>query len=136
MNGAGALPTGSAVLGDVAEIGRNIISGASGRVPAQSFQSSNVKPIPIKGIGEIESEYFLRFYVVDKPGVLSVISGILGSHRISIKSVIQRDRNEGKGVPLVLMTHQANEKSVQEAVRKIDCQEVVCQKSIIIRVEK
>lgn len=134
--GAGALPTGSAVLGDVAEIGRNIISGASGRVPAQSFQSANVKPIPIKGIGEIESEYFLRFYVVDKPGVLSVISGILGSHQISIKSVIQRGRNEGKGVPLVLMTHQANEKSVQEAVRKIDCQEVVCQKSIIIRVEK
>ncbi|MFQ5672684.1 MAG: homoserine dehydrogenase [Nitrospinales bacterium] len=135
-HGAGALPTGCAVLGDVAEISRNILSGASGRVPTRAFQPSAIKNIPIKNISDIECEYFLRLRVMDQPNVLSVISGILGDHSISIKSVIQkgRDRN-GDGVPLVLMTHEAREKNVREALRKIDQQEVVCRETRLIRVE-
>ncbi|MFQ5717291.1 MAG: homoserine dehydrogenase [Nitrospinales bacterium] len=135
-HGAGALPTGSAVLGDVVDIGRNIIAGARDRAPLQSFQTSSIRPIPIKNINEITSEYFLRFGVADKPGILSQISGILGDNSISIKSVIQRERdNKGKGVPLVLMTHQANEKNIQNAVGKINQLETVFQKAVLIRVE-
>ena len=89
-HGAGALPTGSAVVGDIVEIARNIISNASGRMPASSFQSSEIKPIPLKDMSAVESEYFLRFNVLDKPGVLSKISGILGDHSISIESMIQK----------------------------------------------
>lgn len=135
-HGAGSLPTGSAVVGDVVEIARNILGGAPNRVPAQSFQGSHVRPLPIKDIDQIEAQYFLRFKVQDAPGVLSKISGILGNHCISIQSVIQRGRDRhGKGVPLVIMTHRANEKNVQDALKEIDRLDVVCEKTHLIRVE-
>ena len=107
------------------------------RVPAQSFQSKSVKKIPLKPIHDIEGEYFLRFLVLDKPGVLSKISGILGQHGISIDSMIQRGRGlDGKGVPLVMMTYLAKEKNVHEALKEIDLLDIVCEKTVLIRVEK
>lgn len=135
-HGAGSLPTGSAVVGDVVEIARNIITGVRSRIPAQSFQLDCVRPIPLKNINEIESEYFLRFNVLDNPGVLSKIAGVLGDHSISIESVIQRGRGyQGKGVPLIMMTHRAVEKNVQDALRVIDQLGCVCEKTVLIRVE-
>lgn len=136
-HGAGSLPTGSAVVGDVVEIARNMIAGNGVRVPPQSYQKSAVKPIPIKDISEISAEYFLRFKVMDKPGVLSKISGILGQHSISIMSVIQRARasQEGEAVSLVIMTHMAGEKDIKEALQEIDELDDVCEKTNLIRVE-
>jgi len=136
-HGAGSLPTGSAVVGDIVEIARNIISGAQDRVPPQSYQTAGIQRIPLKDIAEIEGEYFLRFWVLDKPGVLSRISGILGNHDISIEAVIQRVKDDnGQGVPLVMMTHQAREKNIQAALKEIDGIEEVCEKTVLIRVEK
>jgi homoserine dehydrogenase len=136
-HGAGSLPTGSAVVADVVEIARNLISGAQNRVPAQSFQKSSVQSIPLKDISEIEGEYFLRFWVLDKPGVLSRISGILGNHDISIESVIQRIKDDnGQGVPLVMMSHDAKEKNIQAALKEINDMEEVFEKTVLIRVEK
>ena len=136
-HGAGALPTGSAVVGDVIEIARNILSGVGERLPAGSFQDKEVKRIPLKDISEIESEYFLRFSVLDNPGVLSKISGILGKHSISIESMIQRGRGDrGEGVPLVMMCHKSSEKNIQSALKEIEELEVVCGKSNLICVEK
>ena len=136
-HGAGALPTGSAVVGDVVEIARNILSGVGERLPAGSFQDKEVKRIPLKDISEIESEYFLRFSVLDKPGVLSKISGILGEHSISIESMIQRGRGDGgEGVPLVMMCHKSSEKNIQSALKEIEELDVVCGKSNLIRVER
>lgn len=136
-HGAGSLPTGSAVVGDVVEIARNLLSGASERVPVQSFQTRSVKKIPLRPMQDIEGEYFLRFLVQDKPGVLSKISGILGEHGISIESMIQRGRDmDGKGVPLVMMTHHAREKNIQQALKKIEQLDVVCEKTVLIRVER
>ena len=136
-HGAGSLPTGSAVIADIIEIARDILSGSKLRVPPQSFQNIEIKAIPILNIESIDSEYFLRFSVLDNPGVLSRISGILGQHSIGIQSVIQKGRcNEGRGVPLIMMTHRANEKNIQLALREIDELEVVCEKPNFIRVEK
>lgn len=136
-HGAGSLPTGSAVVGDIVEIARNILSGAQDRVPPQSYQTAGIQRIPLKDIAEIEGEYFLRFWVLDKPGVLSRISGILGNHDISIEAVIQRVKDDnGRGVPLVMMTHQAREKNIQAALKEIDGIEEVCEKTVLIRVEK
>jgi len=136
-HGAGSLPTGSAVIADIIEIARDILSGSKLRVPPQSFQNLEIKTIPILNIESIDSEYFLRFSVLDNPGVLSRISGILGQHSIGIQSVIQKGRcNEGRGVPLIMMTHRANEKNIQLALREIDELEVVCEKPNFIRVEK
>ncbi len=136
-HGAGSLPTGSAVVADVVEIARNMISGAQDRVPLQSFQKSSVQGIPLKDMSEIEGEYYLRFWVLDKPGVLSHISGILGNHDISIESVIQRIKDDnGQGVPLVMMTHDAKEKNIQAALKEINDLEEVFEKTVLIRVEK
>ena len=136
-HGAGALPTGSAVVGDVVEIARNILSGVGERLPVGSFQDKEVKKIPFKNISEIESEYFLRFSVLDNPGVLSKISGILGKHSISIESMIQRGRGDrGEGVPLVMMCHKSSEKNIQSALIEIEELDVVCEKSNLIRVER
>ena len=136
-HGAGALPTGSAVVGDVVEIARNILSGVGERLPAGSFQGKEVNKTPFKNISEIESEYFLRFSVLDNPGVLSKISGILGKHSISIESMIQRGRGDrGEGVPLVMMCHKSSEKNIQSALKEIEALDVVCEKSNLIRVER
>ena len=136
-HGAGALPTGSAVVGDIVEIARNIISNASGRMPASSFQSSEIKPIPLKDMSAVESEYFLRLNVLDKPGVLSKISGILGDHCISIESMIQKGRGEkGKAVSLFMMCHLSSEGNIQNALKEIEQLDVICAKSNLIRVEK
>lgn len=134
-HGAGSLPTGSAVVGDVVEIVRNSLVGVGTRVPAQSFQKA--KAIPFMSMDEIESEYFLRFRVQDRPGALSKISGILGNHSIGIESVIQRGRDvDGKWASLVMMVHLSKEKNVQEALREIDRLDVVREKSNLIRIER
>lgn len=136
-HGAGGAPTGSAVVGDIVDIARNIRSGSKGRVPPQSFPQASLQPIALKNIQEIESEYFLRFVVQDQPGVLSRIAGILGQHAISIESVIQRGRGQaGHGVPLVIMTHRALEANVQAALGAIDSLDVIGEKTVLIRVEK
>ena len=136
-HGAGSLPTGSAVVADIIEISRDILSGSKLRVAPRSFQSTSIKTIPILNIESIDSEYFLRFSVFDNPGVLSLISGILGKYSIGIFSVIQKGRcDEGKAVPLIMMTHRSNEKNIQLALREIDELEVVYEKSNFIRVEK
>ena len=136
-HGAGSLPTGSAVVADIVQIARDILSGSKNRVSSQSFQNNEMKSIPIMNIKEIYSEYFLRFSVLDNPGVLSRISGILGSYSIGILSVIQKGRShQGKGVSLIMMTHRSNEKDIQSALREIDGLDVTCEKSNFIRVEK
>ncbi|MGV7221236.1 MAG: homoserine dehydrogenase [Nitrospinales bacterium] len=135
-HGAGSLPTASAVVADVVEAARNILTGAVDRVAPQSYIKEYVKDIPLKDISEIETEYFLRFSVLDQPGVLSTISGILGRYSISIGSMFQRGRDQkGSGAPLVMMTHMALEKNIQQALGEIDKLDVVCEKTVFIRVE-
>ncbi|MGH7168605.1 MAG: homoserine dehydrogenase, partial [Nitrospiraceae bacterium] len=88
--GAGAMPTGSAVVSDVIAIARNLLKGTSGRVPPASFQSDQRRPLRIRPMEEIATFYYTRFMVQDRPGVLSQISGVLGRHGISISSVLQK----------------------------------------------
>jgi homoserine dehydrogenase len=130
--GAGELPTGSAVVADIVDIGRNIVSGGIGRVP---WVSGGLQRGKIRNMEEIESMYYFRFSALDKPGVLSNISGILGNYNISIASVIQKGRRIGGSVPLVVLTHRAKEKDVLSAVREIDRLPVVSDKTLFVRVE-
>lgn len=133
--GAGSLPTGSAVVSDVIDIARNLLSGASGRVPAASFQQDQRRPLRIRPMEEITSLYYLRFMVVDRPGVLSQIAGVLGTHGISISSVIQKGRKEGQTVPVVIMTHAAREREVQTALQDINRMSFISEPTTLIRVE-
>lgn len=133
--GAGQMPTGSAVLSDIIDIGRDIIKDAKGRVPAIAFQPERRIRLKVRKMDEVTSRYYLRFSALDRPGVLSKISGILGAHNISIESVIQKGRKEGEAVPLVLQTHEAKERDVRNALLEIDRLPVVDSKTVFIRIE-
>jgi homoserine dehydrogenase len=133
--GAGSMPTGSAVVSDIIDIARNVMTGASGRVPAGSFQGDQRRPLRIRPMEEIVTLYYLRFMVLDRPGVLSQIAGVLGQHGISISSVLQKGRKEGQTVPVVIMTHTATERHVQAALREIDRLPFISEPTTLIRVE-
>jgi homoserine dehydrogenase len=131
--GAGSSAAASAAVSDIVDLARNINSGSPRRVPEYCQASSSIK---LRGINEIESRYYIRFSVIDKPGVLAKISGILGKHGISIASVAQKERREKQIVPVVIMTHEAKEWSLRLALSEIDRLAVVKAKSVAIRVER
>jgi homoserine dehydrogenase len=133
--GAGMMATGSAVVSDLVDLCRNIRLGAQRRVPLLSYQREHVKRIPVKNIHEIDSTYYLRFSVVDRPGVLSRISGILGDLEISIASVIQKGRRAEEAVPIYMLTHKAREKNMQKALQVIDQLPITVQKTVLFRIE-
>ena len=131
--GAGEMPTGSAVVSDIADIAKGIKRGV-----VNISDSSRIKKktnLKLKRMEDIQSSYYFRFSVLDRPGVLSKISGILGDYNISIKSVIQKERQREKVVPLVMMTHKARERDVMSAVKKIKKLTVVHGNPAYIRVE-
>ena len=133
--GAGSMPTGSAVVSDVIAIGRNLLKSAVGRVPPASFQQDQRRPLRMKPVEEISSLYYLRFMVVDRPGVLAQIAGELGRCGISISSMLQQGRREGQTVPVVIKTHMARERDVQTALREINRKPFVSEPATLIRVE-
>jgi len=133
--GAGMMPTGSAVVGDVVELSRNLLKGTGERVPTLSFQGAHIRETKLKDIEDIVRPYYMRFSALDRPGVLSGISGVLGKNDISIASVIQKGRGVSEAVPVVIMTHEARERSVRKALREIDQMDVILDKTILIRVE-
>jgi homoserine dehydrogenase len=134
--GAGQMPTGSAVVSDLVELGRNLgVNAAGRRVPLLSFQSSAIEKIPLKKMEEVVTPVYMRFSAMDRPGVLSKISGILGKHEISISSVIQKGRKVDGAVPIVMMTHEARERHVHRALKEIDRLKMILGKTMVIRVE-
>jgi homoserine dehydrogenase len=133
--GAGAEATASAVVGDLVEVARAVRSGTAARVPPMGFQPAVRKPLPIRPMARVESLYYLHLKVVDQPGVLSDIAGVLGRHGISIGRVIQDGRAEHKAVSLVMMTHRAVEQNVQDALAEIGNLGCVRAPATLIRVE-
>lgn len=130
--GAGDMPTGSAVVSDIADIARNIVNGTAGRHPLPRTGAGRKN---LMKMDDVRSMYYFRFSALDRPGVLSKISGILGKHNISIVSVIQKGRHAEQAVPLVVLTHTARERDVVSAVREINRLKVVAGKTVFIRVE-
>jgi homoserine dehydrogenase len=133
--GAGMMPTASAVVSDLVDLARNLLAGVSGRVPGLGFQAANVRAVPILPIEEIGGHYYFRFSALDRPGVLSTISGVLGRHGISIQSVHQKGRKTNGAVPLVMLSHRAREKDVRQALAEIGALDVVAAKPVLIRIE-
>jgi homoserine dehydrogenase len=134
--GAGMMPTATAVVGDLIEVARNRICGTRGMVPPLGYPLRAQRRVRVKALDALRSEYYLRFMVVDRPGVLARIAGILGKNEISIASVIQKGRETGRVVPIVIRTHDAVEKHVRKAIRVIDRLDVVHAKSTLIRIEE
>jgi homoserine dehydrogenase len=133
--GAGDLAAGSAVVSDIIAAGRNILKGGMGRVPPASFQPEERRPLRMRPMEEIRSLYYLRFMVIDRPGVLAQIAGELGRCGISIASMLQKGRREGQTVPVVIKTHMARERDVQTALTQINRLPFMSEPTTLIRIE-
>ena len=133
--GAGMMPTASAVFSDIIDSARNILKGITCRVPLRSINETSMTQIKLIPMDNIETKYYFRFSALDRPGVLSKISGILGENNISIATCIQKARGEGVAVPIVMTTYKAQEKNVRQALKKIDKLDMVQDKTILIRIE-
>jgi homoserine dehydrogenase len=114
------MPTGSAVAADVVDIGRNIVSGSINRVPALSYLPEFIGEPAITPMSRLTCPYYFRVTALDQPGVLSSISGIFGKYGISIKSVIQKGRQDDEPVHIVFRSHRASEEAVEKAIGEID----------------
>ena len=128
--GAGQMPTASAVVADLVDtaLGRSVITFAE----RDLFGGGEV--CAMLPIGDVTSRDYLRFDVRDEPGVLGCIAGVLGSHGISIASVLQHEPTDATHVPLVVMTHAARERDMRAALAEIEALETVRSKPVSIRV--
>ncbi len=131
--GAGQMPTASAVVADLVDVA---LGRAGITFNAMKTFSGRGECIPIANIQQVKTRYYLRFSVIDKPGVLSRISGILGNYNISIASVIQHKARESGNVPLVIMTHLAEEGNLQKALAEIKRLDVIKDQTRFLRVEE
>ncbi len=132
--GAGKRPTGSAVVSDLIHLSRQLRNGVKNLIPPLAHARCTGEEISIRPMEELQTSYYFRFSALDRPGVLSKISGILGTYGISIYSVIQKGREISGSVPVVMLTHEASESSVRKALLQMDRLEVLTGKTIVIRV--
>ena len=135
--GAGSLPTASAVVADLVDVTRLITADPEHRVPHLAFQPDRLAADPILPIGEVETSYYLRMRVLNRPGVLADITRILADSRMSIDAMVQKEPGEGeKSVDIVMLTHRAVEKNVNAAMKKIERLPTVVGKVTRIRLEE
>ena len=119
--GAGSLPTASAVVADLVDVTRLITADPEHRVPHLAFQPDQLSAVPILGIEQVETAYYLRMRVIDRPGVLADVTRILADSKISIGAMVQKEPGAGqRRVDIVLLTHRALEKNVNQAMKKIE----------------
>ncbi len=134
-HGAGMMPTASAVMSDIADIARNLMSNTKRRVPILGYPEDNIRKIPILPIQQLQTRYYMRFTVQDHPGVLSRISGVLGDRNISINSVNQKGKTTAGDVPVVMITHHAREADIQQALKDISNFDFILDAPVVIRIE-
>ncbi len=134
--GAGAEPTASAVVADLIDVARTMTADPEHRVPHLAFQPDQLSDIAILPMGEVETSYYLRLRVHDKPGVLADITRILADLDISIDAMLQKEPNEGEAqADIIMLTHRTIEKNVNAAINKIEALPVVAGKVTRIRLE-
>ena len=127
--GAGEGPTASAVMGDVIDVARG------NRLPTFSIAADSLRPIQSATMDHHVGPYYVRLTVIDQPGVIADISAILRDLNISIGSMLQRGRDPGEPVPVVLITHECKEKALTKAMEQISALKAIAEKPRIIRIE-
>ncbi|BBO21179.1 MAG: homoserine dehydrogenase [Rhodocyclaceae bacterium] len=135
--GAGAEPTASAVIADLVDVTRMHTADPEHRVPHLAFQPDAVKDIPVLAMGEVETAYYFRMRVEDRPGVLADITRILADQQISIDAMIQREPAEGEEqTDIIMLTHLTREKNMEAAIARIEALPVVKGKVVRLRLEE
>lgn len=126
--GAGSLPTGSAVLGDIIAISK----GINCNIVLSSYDNNS----KLKIVNKAYKKYYIRLEVIDKPGVLANIAFIFGKNNISLASVVQRQENGNPTAPLVFITHEVGRNNIDLALEEIKQYEMVKNVASIIMVEQ
>jgi homoserine dehydrogenase len=135
--GAGAEPTASAVVADLVDVTRMHTADPEQRVPHLAFQPDRMSDLAILPIAEVETSYYLRLRVLDRPGVLADITRILADESISIDAMVQKEPGEGEEqVDIIMLTHLTVEKNVDHAIERIESLPVVSGKVTRIRLEE
>ena len=128
--GAGERPTASAVVADIAD------AAMRRGLPLLTVANKEIKPVPIVSLAQREGEYYVRFEVLDRPGVVADIARILGKEQVSIASMIQRGQARNGTVPLIMTFHKSKESAVTAALAEIERLDCVLDKPCMIRIER
>jgi len=135
--GAGAEPTASAVVADLVDVTRMHTADPGNRVPHLAFQADQLSDVPILPMEEVETSYYLRLRVIDRPGVLADITRILADNAISIDAMVQKEPGEGEEqVDIVMLTHLTVEKRINAAIAKMESLPTMTGKVTRIRLEE
>ncbi len=135
--GAGAEPTASAVVADLVDVTRMHTADPEHRVPHLAFQPDRMSDTPILPMDEVQTSYYLRLKVLDRPGVLADITRILADLSISIDAMVQKEPSEGEEqVDIIMLTHLCREKNINGAIRRIESLPVVAGSVTRIRLEE
>ncbi len=127
--GAGEMPTASAVTGDIIEICRNLIHGNSARLGCTCYEQK-----PVLKISELNSQFYIRMTVKDRPGVLAGIAGVFGSNEVSLASVLQKTNDE-ENAELILITHLTKEENLRDSLTVLKGMTIVKEINNVIRLE-
>jgi len=127
--GAGEMPTASAVVGDIIEIGRNMAFNTSTRIGCTCYEEKAILPM-----NELSAQYYIRMTVTDRPGVLAGIAGVFGNNAVSIATVLQKTNTEDMA-ELILITHTVKEKDLQDSLTVLKGMNIVGQINSVIRLE-
>ena len=118
--GAGAQPTASAVVADIIDVARTITTDAQNRVPHLAFQPDQIVDIPILPITEVQTAYYLRMRVEDRPGVMADITRIMGDKDISIEAILQKEPEAGvTRATIIMLTQKIREQQMVDAIAGI-----------------
>lgn len=138
--GAGAEPTASAVVADIVDVVRTITTDPENRVPHLAFQPQSMNNYQILDIEEAHTAYYLRLTVQHKPGVLAAVTQIFADYGISIRSILQTADELGHGeaetVSIIVMTEQAQERKMNQAIATLQALTSVLSKIVRIRIEE
>jgi len=133
--GAGERPTASAVVADIMDIARVAPGGLKYLAPPMGFVAESRRALDTLPVADIECEYYLRLMVQDQPGVIASVTSILADHRISLEALSQKERNESRAVPIVMLTHRTTEGNLQAAISRIIGLDAVEEDVLILRKE-
>jgi homoserine dehydrogenase len=127
--GAGGGPTASAVVADIIDIARGHT------VPMYGAPSSDLEDADVRDMDHHRGAYYVRFNVVDKPGVFAELAKALSDHNVSMESVLQRSRDPDQKVPVVMTTHETEEADMRKAIAQIASSDWVVEDPVLIRIE-
>ena len=126
--GAGALPTGSAVVGDIMDVARNMLFHCNGRIGCSCY-----KELPIKKIGDTKSSYYIRMNLEDRAGTLASMASVFASNSVSISILLQK-ATIGDTAEIVIVTHEVEERRFRDAMTVLFSMSMVKEICSIIRV--